>query len=72
MKAAITFGAGWSRLIIAVDTKDIGKVVEAISKMEFIETHYKDGAKSHYMVDDVRKIEIDLIDVLLPAKPAEE
>jgi hypothetical protein len=72
MKAAISFGYGWNSLSIVVDAKDIGKTVELINNMQFVGTHYADGKTAHYVVDNKRKIEIELIDTLLPGKPAEE
>ena len=72
MKAVIRFGYGWDSLSIAVDVKDIGKAVEVVSNMQFVETEFVDNKLCYFEASKPRKPEIELIDVLLPAKPAAE
>ena len=72
MKAVIRFGHGWNTIAIVVETKDIGKAVEMVNSMRFVETEFVDDKLCYLDASRPRKPEIELIEEVLPAKPTAE
>lgn len=69
-KVVVSFGAKWNMLRVAVNPKDLAKTLEFFEGLEFIETDYVDG-KLNFHRQEGRKVEIELVDEILPPKADE-
>ncbi len=67
-KIIITFGY-WGNHV-AVNPKDLAKTLEFIKGMEFVDSEYTDG-KDVWFQREPRDVRIELIDEVLPQRPAE-